>query len=145
MYPDNHVQECMRYLDNEMNQGERGRFEVHLASCETCRKTCRDFTLLKEVTESVKLANLPETAWDAYWNKVHNRIERSVAWFFFIIGILVVSAYWLYKIITGPEISNILGLGLTLMIGGLAVLLLSVLREKAAVNKTDRYIQEVKR
>jgi predicted anti-sigma-YlaC factor YlaD len=145
MYADNHEQDCMRYLDGEMSPDERRRFEIHIASCDSCRKTCRDFARLKEVTDSVRIADLPQTVWDVYWNKVYNRIERSVAWFLFIIGTLIVNGYWLYKAITDPGLYNILGLGLTLMLAGLAVLFLSVLREKATVNKTDRYIREVKR
>jgi predicted anti-sigma-YlaC factor YlaD len=145
MYADNHEQDCMRYLDGEMKPEERREFEIHLASCDSCRETCRDFTRLKEVTDSMKFADLPETVWDTYWNKVYNRIERSVAWFLFIIGALIINGYWLYKAVTEPVLTNILGLGLTLMLAGLAVLFLSVLREKTTVNKADRYIREVKR
>lgn len=145
MSAENHEQDCMRYLDGEMSPDERGRFEAHLASCEPCRKACREFTRLKEVTDSMRLADLPETVWDAYWSKIYNRIERSVAWFLFIIGALVVNGYWLYQVITDPELYNVLGLGLAFMLAGFAVLFLSVLREKATVNRTDRYIREVKR
>ncbi len=145
MTAENHERDCMRYLDGEMSETERVRFESHLAVCESCRKLRLEFTRLKEATEAMKLADLPEIVWESYWSKVYNRIERSVAWFLFIVGAIIVNGYWLFKVVTNPELRNALGLGLSFMLAGFAVLFLSVLREKAAVNKSDRYIREVKR
>jgi hypothetical protein len=93
----------------------------------------------------MKIADLPETVWEKYWTVVYNRIERSVAWFLFILGALILNIYWIYRVITDPSIRNIVGLGTILMVVGLAILFLSVLREKRAVNKSDRYISEIKR
>ena len=137
--------QVMRYIDGEMASVERDEFERHLATCASCQKTYEELSELKEVTDSMKIANLPETIWEKYWTGVYNRIERSVAWFMFILGALIVNVYWFYKVITDPSIRSFVGFGTVLMIAGLAVLFLSVLREKTAVNKSDRYISEVKR
>ena len=93
----------------------------------------------------MKLADLPEVVWEQYWDKIYNRIERKVAWFLFIIGALIINGYWIYRVVTDPKLYNIVGLGIVLMIVGFALLFLSVVREKFAVNKVDRYISEVKR
>ena len=136
---------AMRYIDGEMADHERASFEKHLASCEPCRTMLNDMAALKEVTRSMKIADLPETVWDTYWTRIYNRIERSVAWFMFILGSLIVVGYSLYRAVTDPNVSTITGLGAVLVIVGLAILFLSVLREKLAVNKVDKYISEVKR
>ena len=140
-----HQRNLMRYIDKEMENRERSEFEKHLETCETCRGQLRDFSMVKEVTERVKIADVPEAVWEKYWEKIYNRIERSVAWFLFIIGALILNGYWIYKAITDPSLHNIVGLGVMLMVVGFAILFLSVLREKRAVNKVDRYISEVKR
>ena len=137
--------QVMRYLDGEMEPVERDAFEQHLAGCASCRELYNELHELREVTDSMKIADLPETVWDKYWTVVYNRIERSVAWFLFILGASILSVYWLYRVITDPSIRNIVGFGTLLMVIGLAVLFLSVFREKAAVNKSDRYISEIKR
>ena len=140
-----HQRNLMRYIDKEMDDRERAEFEKHLETCETCKELLRDFSMVKEVTEKVKIADVPEAVWEKYWEKIYNRIERSVAWFLFIIGALILNGYWIYRAVTDPSLHNIVGLGVMLMVAGFAILFLSVLREKRAVNKVDRYISEVKR
>ncbi len=140
-----HQRNLMRYIDKEMDDRERAEFEKHLETCETCKRLLCDFSMVKEVTEKVKIADMPEAVWEKYWEKIYNRIERSVAWFLFIIGALILNGYWIYRAITDPSLHNIVGLGVMLMVVGFAILFLSVFREKRAVNKVDRYISEVKR
>ena len=137
--------QVMRYIDGEMEAAERDEFKHHLSSCASCRKTYEELSELKEVTDSMKIADLPETVWEKYWTGVYNRLERSVAWFMFICGALILNVYWLYRVITDPSIRTIVGFGTVLMVVGLAILFLSVFREKSVVNKSDRYISEVKR
>ena len=139
-----HQRDLMRYIDREMDELERETFERHLKTCDSCTHLLQDFSKLKEVTDSMKLADLPEVIWEQYWDKIYNRIERKVAWFLFIIGALIINGYWIYRVVTDPKLYNIVGLGIVLMIVGFAVLFLSVVREKFAVNKVDRYISEVK-
>ena len=135
----------MRYLDGEMTASERTDFERHLETCDECRRFLADMSELKEVTESMKIADLPETVWEKYWTGIYNRIERSVAWFLFIIGAVMMIGYSMYQAFTDPTIDSFVRLAGTLMVAGFAVLLLSVIREKFAVNRADRYISEVKR
>ena len=145
MILEEHQKNLVQYIDNEMDDKERISFEKHIESCETCKNLLRDYSNVKEVTESMNIADLPEIVWDKYWEKIYNRIERSIAWFLFIIGALILNGYWIYRVLTDPKLYNIVGLGTVLMVVGFAILFLSVLREKLTVNKADRYISEVKR
>ena len=140
-----HQRDVMRFIDGEMDEREREIFEKHLGTCDSCKHLLEDFARLKEVTDSMKLAELPEAVWEKYWDRIYNRIERSIAWFLFIIGALITNGYWIYKVVTDPKLYNIAGLGFVLMVVGFAILFLSVVREKLTVNKTDRYTSEVKR
>ena len=140
-----HEQDVMRYVDEEMDAQERSNYERHLESCESCRTSLEEMTALKEVTDTMKIAELPEAVWEKYWTGIYNKVERSVAWFFFIIGSIIVSGYSIYRMIVDPGIDSILRLGIVLTVIGAAILFLSVLREKMAVNRKDRYISEVDR
>ncbi len=137
--------DVMRYIDGEMNTTERDTFKKHLESCDKCKNILKEISSLKEVTDSMKIADLPEAVWEKYWNSIYNRIERSVAWLFFILGSLILTGYGIYNVIIDPSLHNIVGLGVLFVVIGLAILFLSVLREKIAVSKADRYISEVKR
>lgn len=142
---EDHTINLMRYFDNEMDTRERAVFERHLETCEQCRAFAKELMMVKEVTDTVKIARLPEAVWDSYWTSVYNRLERSVAWFLFIVGAIMLTCFALYKAVTDPGLHTFAGLGGMLMVVGFAVLFLSVLREKIAVNKVDKYISEVKR
>ncbi len=142
---DDHIRDAMRYIDNEMSEGERRDFEAHLAECLQCREALAELTEMKEVTRDMKLADLPERVWDTYWEGIYNRIERSVAWFLFILGAVILTGHSLWLFIVDPGVETAVRLGGVLMVAGFAVLLLSVLREKLTVNRHDRYISEVKR
>ena len=140
-----HEQDVMRYIDGEMDAPGRRDFERHLESCESCRAMLDEMSALKEVTDAMRIAELPEAVWEKYWTGIYNRVERSVAWFLFIIGSFIVSVYSIYQVIVDPGIDSVLRLGLVLSLVGLAILFLSVLREKISVNRKDRYISEVDR
>ena len=135
----------MRYSDGEMNELERETFEKHLETCDTCRDLLKELSALKGVTDTMKIAELPEVVWEKYWDGIYNQIERSVAWFLFILGSLILIGYSVYQLIKDPGLYTITGLGVVCIIIGFLILFLSVLREKLAVNKVDRYISEVKR
>jgi len=140
-----HEKKLMRYFDNEMDTGEREEFKKHIETCDSCRALLQDMSSLKEVTDSMKVADLPEVVWEKYWNSFYNRLERSVAWFLFIVGALILNGYWIYRVIIDPGTYTVVGLGVVFTLVGFAILFLSVLREKITVNKADRYISEVDR
>ena len=142
---EDHEQNVMRFIDGEMDAPERRNFERHLESCESCRMVLEEMTALKEVTDTMKIAELPEAVWEKYWTGIYNKVERSVAWFLFIVGSTIICSYSIYRVIVDPGMDNIIRLGVVLVFIGLAVLFLSVLREKITVNKKDRYISEVDR
>lgn len=145
MTVERHTLDLMRYIDCEMTAEERLEFEKHLAVCDQCRNMLNEMNQMKEATDTVKIADIPEAVWERYWTGIYNRIERSVAWFLFIAGALILTLYGLFKVVTDPGVTTIVGLGVILLVVGFAVLMLSVLREKLAVNKIDKYISEVKR
>ena len=142
---DEHEKNSMRYIDGEMNARERETYEKHLETCESCKTMIEEMSALKEVTDTMKIAELPEAVWEKYWTGIFNRVERSIAWFVFIAGALIVTGHSVYQVITDPGIHSVVGLGVVMALVGFAILFLSVLREKLAVNKKDRYISEVDR
>jgi hypothetical protein len=139
-----HQIKLMKYHDNEMTSKEREDFEIHLKNCSDCKDSLDDFDYIEEAAKKMK-NQLPEKIWDGYWDKVHNKIERSVAWVIFISGVLILMLHALYRLITEPSLRSLEYLGLVLALAGLAVLFLSVLKEKLTVNKNDKYISEVQR
>jgi predicted anti-sigma-YlaC factor YlaD len=133
----------MGYLDDELDDEQKKAFEEHLGGCEDCRKELQEFRLLKQITDEVALAEPEDEVWGQYWGGVYNRIERGVGWILFSIAAILLIIYGGFKVIEeivkDPTVDVILKAGLLVLIAGLAVLFVSVLRERLYFRKKDRY------
>jgi anti-sigma factor RsiW len=133
----------MGYLDDELDDEQKKAFEEHLGGCDDCRKELGEFRLLKQITDEVALAEPEDEVWEQYWGGVYNRIERGVGWILFSIAAILLIIYGGFKVIEeivkNPTVDVILKAGLLVMIAGLAVLFVSVLRERLYFRKKDRY------
>ena len=133
----------MGYLDNELSAESRRRFEEHVAGCPECARELKDFKRLKTITDEVTLVEPEDRLWQDYWNGVYNRIERGVGWIIFSIAAILLTTYGGFRaieaIIRDPKIEFIFKAGLLALVVGLAILFVSVLRERIYFWKKDRY------
>ena len=133
----------MGYLDNELSNEQRRQFEEHLSGCSECKDELQEFRKLKAITDEVTLIEPEDRIWQDYWNGVYNRIERSVGWIVSSIAAILLTIYGGFKLIEemikDPEIETILKVGLLALIAGLAILFVSVLRERLHFWQKDRY------
>lgn len=133
----------MAYLDNELDDEQRRVFEGHLASCPGCTKELKEFEKLKQLTNSVTLAEPEDRIWQQYWGNVYNRMERNVGWILFSVAAILLLIYGgfelIEQIITDQTVGALLKVALLALITGLAILFVSVLRERVYFWKKDRY------
>ena len=133
----------MGYLDNELSDEQRQRFEEHLAGCGECASELEEFKKLKAITDEVTLVEPEDRMWQEYWGSIYNRIERGVGWIIFSIAGILLVIYGGFKIIEelikDPAVGMILKIGLLALIAGIAILFVSVLRERLYFWKKDRY------
>ncbi|MBN2591832.1 MAG: zf-HC2 domain-containing protein [Sedimentisphaerales bacterium] len=133
----------MGYLDNELDQEQKARFEEHLKGCPECKKELQEFKNLKSITDDVALAEPEEKLWQDYWGGVYNRIELGIGWIIFSIAAIILIIFGGFKaienVIRNPGVECTLKIGLILLVVGLAILLVSVLRERIFFWKRDRY------
>lgn len=133
----------MGYLDDELEDEQKRTFEAHLESCEECAGELKGFRKLKQITDGVTLTEPEDQIWEQYWASIYNRIERGLGWILFSVAAILLAVYGGFKaieeIIRDPTIGLILKCGLLALIAGLAVLFVSVLRERLYFWKKDRY------
>lgn len=133
----------MGYLDNELTSEQRRRFEEHLTGCSECAEQLKQFRKLKAITDEVTLFEPEDRIWQDYWSGVYNRLERGVGWIVFSVAAILLAIYGGFKlieeIIKDPSVGTLLKLGLLALILGLAILLVSVLRERIYFWSKDRY------
>ncbi len=133
----------MGYLDDELSDEQRRRFEDHLTGCPECADELKQFRKLKAITDEVTLAEPEDKMWQDYWSGIYNRIERGIGWIVFSVAAILLVICGGFKaieeIIKDPNVEIILKIGMLAMIAGLAILFVSVLRERLYFWKKDRY------
>jgi predicted anti-sigma-YlaC factor YlaD len=133
----------MGYLDNELSNEQKRQFEEHLTGCSECKAELKDFRKLKAITDEVTLVEPEDKIWQDYWGGVYNRIERRVGWIVFSVSAILLTIYGGFKLIEemikDPNIETMLKVGLLALIVGLAILFVSVLRERLHFWQKDRY------
>jgi len=133
----------MAYLDGEIEHQKKLEIEKHLSECESCRKEYQSFAKLKEVTDKMKLADLSDQLWAGYWKGIYRRIERGAGWIFLSIGAIILLSLGVYQFFkeffTDPNISLIVKVGVSTLSLGIIILLVSIIRERLFLFKTERY------
>jgi anti-sigma factor RsiW len=133
----------MAYVDDEMDERQRRAFEEHVAACPGCAEELAQFQQLKTLTDSAALAEPEDRVWQQYWDSVYNRIERGLGWMISSIAAVLLLAYlgWtaIETIITNPAVGLFLKVSLLALTAGVAILFVSVLRERLFFWKRERY------
>ncbi len=133
----------MAYLDNELDAEQKQAFEAHLASCSKCTQELEEFKKLKQITDGVELVEPEDRMWEQYWGGVYNRAERGIGWVVFSIAGILLLIYGgftaIESVITDPGVRPLLKIGLLALLAGLAILFVSVVRERIYFWSKDRY------
>ena len=133
----------MGYLDGELSPEQRSRFEKHLAGCPECAGELEQFRKLKAITDEVNLVEPEDRIWQDYWGVVYNRIERGLGWIIFSVAGIMLVIYGglktIEQIVKDPSVEMVCKVALIALVVGLAILFVSVLRERLFFWKRDRY------
>ena len=143
MVCDDHKDQLMGYLDNELSDDQRRRFEEHLGGCPDCAAELEEFKKIKAITDEVSLAEPEDRIWQDYWSGIYNRIERGIGWIMFSVAAIALGIYCGFRaieeLIKNPDVEVVLKIGLLALIAGLAILFVSVVRERLYFWKRGRY------
>jgi ferric-dicitrate binding protein FerR (iron transport regulator) len=138
----------MAALDDELASGESEELDRLLAEEPELRSEWDRLHEVKEVTDAMSLRRPPEETWEQYFESVYNRAERGFAWILLSMGAIVMTGWALWigleELWGTADLPMYLKIAIYAMLLGLAVLLLSVIREKLFMRRTDPY-KEIQR
>lgn len=138
----------MRALDDELDSAQHDEFERLLSDNPELREEWNHLSRLKEVTANMKLRNPPEEMWDGYWTSVYSRFERGLAWILVSVGAIVFGSWGAWAVVrdlmADNDLPTFVKWGMLALIVGLVMLLVSVLRHRIFVSKSDPY-KEIER
>ena len=133
----------MGYLDEELSSEQIRRFEEHLRTCKQCSSQLQEFRQLKAITDQMTLVEPEDRLWQQYWDGIYNRVERSIGWMIFSVAAILLTIYGGFKaieaLIIDPTVGLLLKIAMLALLVGLAILFVSVLRERIFFWTKDRY------
>jgi hypothetical protein len=137
-----------KYFDGDLSEEEENELKKLTTKDKKTAKELKEMDKLKEVIEMLEPVD-PEKDWEEYWSSLYNKLERGVGWIIFSIGVILTLTFlgfqFIKEVIRDPQIALYAKIGLIALILGLAVLFVSVIRERITLSKTDKYSKEVKR
>jgi len=140
---DEYKELLMGYLDDELTDEQKQKLNEHLVQCHQCAEELEEFKKLKAITDEVALVEPEDRLWQDYWSGVYNRIERNIGWILLSVAgiLLVVSGGFklIEEIVEDPAVGITCKIGLLILIAGIAVLFVSIVRERLYFWKSDRY------
>ncbi len=134
----------MRLLDGEMSADEAAAYEAHLRGCDVCHREMKSLGRVVRFSEELKLRVPDDEFWKGYWESIYRRSERSVGFVLLIGGLLAVTGYGIYRALTSPALLTYEGISVTIILVGLAIIFISVVRERYHERRNDPY-REVER
>ena len=130
-------------IDNELDEDKRRIVEEHLRSCPECQKEFHEFKKFEEVMNIMEFKEPKKEVWQTYWMSVYNRLERRIGWILLSIGGMILLFFGGYKMVEGiindSSTPLLMKAGILSLLGGVAVLLVSLLREQLFVRRRERY------
>jgi anti-sigma factor RsiW len=131
------------YVDGELDAADVTRIEAHLAEDPDTRREVAQLRRLKEVTGALRLKDPPAEVWEDFWENTYNRGERSLGWLLLGLAVLVLGGWGatvLLQNLLGTESLPLIVKGAVIGgAAGLALLLVSVVRERLYKRRRTRY------
>ena len=131
------------YYDKELDEKQRKMIEKHIKECPECSQEFEEMGKFEEVMNKMRLKKPSKEVWKVYWSSVYNRLERRFGWILLSIGAMILLFFGGYKgvegIIQDPSTPLLLKIGILAFLGGIVVLLVSLLREQIFTRKRERY------
>jgi len=133
----------MKAIDGELNAEEKKAFEHFIDTYEDCKKEWEELSKLNTLTGGIHM-KLPEPEkWEQYWGNIYNRLERRMGWILFSVGMIILLStggyYAILGFLSNPDIPLPEKIGLSAFFLGSAILIVSVVREKLTLRKSDKY------
>jgi len=133
----------MAALDGEIGPSERDELDRALAADEDLRREWERLGRVKEVTSEMRYRKPPDEVWDRYFERVYNRTERAIGWILLSGGVLVLAAWGVWHavraLLADTDMPPLLKGAVFAAVCGALVLIVSVVRERLFVRKSDPY------
>jgi len=135
-------------LEGELSLEEEKEFKELLAKNSQLINDFKEQQKVKEVLMNMSLKNPGKEFWDGYWLSIYNRIERGIAWILISISVIIIAGFGIYRAVSNllaeTNLPMFMKISIIVLFIGIAILIFSLIREKIASSKKDKY-KEIQR
>ncbi len=136
------------FVDGELSESEKVDFERELSVNAELRAELEEFQKLKQVTSTMRYADLPDEVWESYWASMYRKTERGLGWIFLSISAILLLCFGGWEVFgelwANAETPLWLKLGVSGGTLGAIILLVSYGRERLFAYKRERYSEVTK-
>jgi hypothetical protein len=136
------------FIANELNEKDTEFVENHIKVCKECRLEYEEFVKLENVFDQLSFKDPDELLEEEYWSGIYNRLEKTTGVLFATAGAVIFlflgALFFFQDFLFNSDNSLLLRVGSGILIGGIIVLLVSIVREQYFYYKKERY-KEVKK
>ena len=131
------------YVDRELTQSDRQRVELILEDCKECDRAFQEIRQLRQGVRSISYEQLSEMEKITMSRKAESSNWATLGQLMMIIPMVLLYGMGSFYIVAGvfrePDTPLWLKIGLPCLIGGLAIMVFTVLFQRMKVVKTDKY------
>ena len=133
------------FVDGELPADEAEKMRAHLAACASCRAEEAELRRLSgAIARHLAPPAVNEEEWGEMARTVLSRGARGIGWTLLVPAALVLAGGGLGMFFVDPEVPAWVRIGVGALIGGLVALFFSVLADRLAARRHERY-EEVER
>lgn len=132
------------YLDGELTQQESQKVDVMLRRSPELRGKFEDLRRLREQIKQLDYPRPTEAEWRNVMSRTTFKATRGLGWLLWIGAAIVLIGFGLYQFANDPSVALLERIGVFAMLAGTLLVFLTVLWERIAAYKQDKY-KEVKK
>lgn len=126
-------------LDDELTQQDRQRIELHLDGCSACKTTLDELVEMREEIGRLKPAQPTDGQWSRIMSVTAVKTSRGLGWVLGLAGASILIGFAAWRVYVDETVSALVKIGVCAAVLGAVLLLTSVVLDRLAARKSDRY------
>ena len=127
------------YIDGELTQQQRQRVELLCEQSSELRELKEELESLRSRVKSAELSPFGEDKWRENMDDTGVQVSGLIGWALLIAGAVGVGGFVVFQFLLDPSVPGFAKFAMFAFYGGMAALLVSVLRQRLIERKTDKY------
>lgn len=129
----------MGMMDGELTEDESIRMNNHLIRCSSCREELEQIKVTSSKLDNINIKEPEKGIVDKSWKSPYSKLTKNFGILLVIAGWLIMMMYGAYEFIVTKDAESIPKYAFVIILVGIAILFLTVLRDRIRSYRNDPY------